>query len=645
MKKNRKVYHYKLRGLKKLRQSKIKLSVSRSMMTSKNRNYWKSARAVRKNRYNNTPVVDGIHGNSEIANVFKSKFSALYSSVPTTTEAMESLNENIDINVRNHCTDNANETDGHTHCHVIERNHVKSAIDKLKSSKIDQNGCIFSDSIIHGTELLFDYVCILFNAMICHSYAPPSFIKSSIIPIPKGTKATLTDSDKYRSIAISSILSKVLDYIIIDNQKLALQTSDYQFGFKSKSSTVLCTTMVTETIQYYTENGCKGVFLLLLDASKAFDKVVFHMLFNELIKKNVCTKIIKLLLYMYTNQDCDVQWEGAHSNMFKIFNGVKQGSVISPLLFTLYIDSLFLLLKQLGLGCHVGLTYAGAFGYADDIALVAPSLYCLKKMISICETFANKYSISFNPSKSKLLCFNVDSSKVAPVFINGKRVEVVQSDVHLGNYISTNITDRNIVGNVCDLYQRSNSVISDFNVCDSVSLDSLHQTYCMHMYGCELWNLSCSYVNKYIVAWRKIKRRLWRLPYTTHNNIVHNLSNDVAFQLDKRIVCFIHNALNHSNKVCRLLLLAKLHSISSTFATNYRHLCYKYELVQSDWHSGLAHLLGKVKMKYQNKNSQNCPANMSIIRELCDIRDGRHIACDIISKTEVCSLLDIICTE
>ena len=50
---------------------------------------------------------------------------------------------------------------------------------------------------------------------------------------------------------------------------------------------------------------------------------------------------------MYTNQNCDVQWDGAHSNMFKIFNGVKQGSVISPLLFTLYIDSLFLLLKQL----------------------------------------------------------------------------------------------------------------------------------------------------------------------------------------------------------------------------------------------------------------------------------------------------------
>ena len=110
----------------------------------------------------------------------------------------------------------------------------------------------------------------------------------------------------------------------------------------------------------------------------------------------------------------------------------------------------------------------------DDVMML------LKKMISVCETYANKYRITFNPSKSKLSCFDVDSSSVAPVFINGKRVEVVQSDVHLGNYISTNITDRNIGGHMSDLYQRSYSVISNFNVCDSVSLDSLHQTYCMH---------------------------------------------------------------------------------------------------------------------------------------------------------------------
>ena len=83
----------------------------------------------------------------------------------------------------------------------------------------------------------------------------------------------------------------------------------------------------------------------------------------------------------------------------------------------------------------------------------------------------------------------------------------VGSDKHLGNYISTNIADRNIVDNVYDLYQRSNWVISDFRVCDSSTLDCLHRTYCMHMYGCELWDLNRNYVKDFKVAWRKIKRR------------------------------------------------------------------------------------------------------------------------------------------
>ena len=67
------------------------------------------------------------------------------------------------------------------------------------------------------------------------------------------------------------------------------------------------------------------------------------------------------------------QMGDAASDSFGISNGVKQGGVFSPLLFRLYIDKLFLLLKESDMGCHVELTYAGAFGYADDIDLVAPS--------------------------------------------------------------------------------------------------------------------------------------------------------------------------------------------------------------------------------------------------------------------------------
>ena len=60
-------------------------------------------------------------------------------------------------------------------------------------------------------------------------------------------------------------------------------------------------------------------------------------------------------------------------------------------IYSIYIDNLFKELKQLGLGCHVGPTFAGAFGYADDVALIAPSLYALKKMISLCESYAEHH--------------------------------------------------------------------------------------------------------------------------------------------------------------------------------------------------------------------------------------------------------------
>ena len=82
---------------------------------------------------------------------------------------------------------------------------------------------------------------------------------------------------------------------------------------------------------------------------------------------------------MYTNLLCHVKWGDEKSASFGISNDVKQGGVILPLLFSLYIDELCLLLKESDIGCHIVLTHTGAFEYAGDIALVAPSLSSLKK--------------------------------------------------------------------------------------------------------------------------------------------------------------------------------------------------------------------------------------------------------------------------
>ena len=101
-------------------------------------------------------------------------------------------------------------------------------------------------------------------------------------------------------------------------EKIKIVIFRLQFDFKAKSSTVLCTTMVNETIQYYIQNVGQAVYLhvLLLDASKAFDKVSYEKLFTFLLARNVCPKIVKLLYYMYTHQKCHVRWKNEQSDFF-----------------------------------------------------------------------------------------------------------------------------------------------------------------------------------------------------------------------------------------------------------------------------------------------------------------------------------------
>ena len=137
--------------------------------------------------------------------------------------------------------------------------------------------------------------------------APRLFLRSTMIPIPKGGQFSSSNSDHFRSVAISSILSNILDYIIIDQQAHSLIPSDHQFGYKSNSLTVLCTTMLVETVQYYDENGRQPVYVLQLDVSINFDRVSHIRLFNVLLDENVCPYIVRHLCYMYLNQNCCVK--------------------------------------------------------------------------------------------------------------------------------------------------------------------------------------------------------------------------------------------------------------------------------------------------------------------------------------------------
>ena len=84
---------------------------------------------------------------------------------------------------------------------------------------------------------------------------------------------------------------------------------------------------------------------------------------------------------------------------FGVTNGVRQGGVLSPVLFTVCLDELLQRLSTLDIGRHVGLHYVGSLCYADDIALLAPSSSALRILLRECEPFATDHNLIFNAAK------------------------------------------------------------------------------------------------------------------------------------------------------------------------------------------------------------------------------------------------------
>ena len=120
-------------------------------------------------------------------------------------------------------------------------------------------------------------------------------------------KILSSDKNNYRPIALSSIISKVFEHIIIICLEEYLWTNDNQFGFKSGHSTDLCIYALTEFIKYF-QIRSTSVYVVFLGTSKAFYKISHWTLFKKLIDRHVLLYLVVIFCYWYQHQEMAVKW-------------------------------------------------------------------------------------------------------------------------------------------------------------------------------------------------------------------------------------------------------------------------------------------------------------------------------------------------
>ena len=576
MRATRAQYHYAIRQVKRNSSTIKATKMANALLKNDHNDFWSHVKKFSGSKTTLSNNIDGIVGQNNISELFADKYDILYKSVGYDKADMDKLYEDINNKIINA---------GFDKClyykYFINVDDISENVNKIKLGKTDGSSGIYSNHIINAGKKLHVLLSLLFNMMLVHGYSPHNFLLSTLVPIPKNKRQSLSDSDNYRAIALSNCLGKLLDNIILSKFGNTLSSCDLQFGFKKGHSTNKCTFVVNEIINYYNERET-NVYVTLLDASKAFDRVNYIKLFRLLLIKGLCPIYCRLLLNLYTNQKLNVKWGAFVSKEIDVKNGVKQGGVLSPILFTVYIDVLLKQLEVCKVGCHIRNIFLGALGYADDIILLSPTLCSLHKMLSIANSFSNDYDIIFNIKKTKFLVFPSSKCDVNVNNISFDNVNINKSECekHLGVFIGNNANTKNIQNAMSHFICQVNFINSVFKNVNSDVKIKLFNAYCMPLYGSVLWDFTCTDFVNICTKWRQSIRKLLNITPTTHNSLIHLICDTIPFenQIYRRFLTFLNSMKSSSNVILNVCLDLVINGSSSTCSGNLSYICSRFNI-------------------------------------------------------------------
>ena len=312
---------------------------------------------------------------------------------------------------------------------------IQDAIVKSKSNRAPGEDRVTIDMLKADPEMSAKCLVQLFNQVWQDEKVPESWQKGVIVKLPK--KGDLSLCGNWRGINLLSVPSKIFCRVILHRIKYSIEKTlrEEQAGFREGRS---CTDQifVLRTIIEQSLEWNSPVYVNFLDFEKAFDSVHHETLWKILQCYGIPGKIINILSDMYANNKCCVRHGEQHSEWFSINSGVRQGCVISPILFLIVIDWV---MRNSTTDKPRGITW-NAFNrlededFADDIALLSHSQQDMQEKTAKIEAYAKSVGLKINHSKSKIMKINANPN--TEVLINNTPLENVEEFKYLGSFLN-----------------------------------------------------------------------------------------------------------------------------------------------------------------------------------------------------------------
>ena len=277
---------------------------------------------------------------------------------------------------------------------------------------------------------------------------------------------------------------------------------------------------------------------------------------------------------------------GSNSDNFTIRNGTRQGSVISPSLFSCYINELLQRLREKNLGCSVAGVWMGASAYADDLFLLSPNRPTLQKMMNVCQDYGSEHNLAFStdpvPAKSKSKCIIFSGNKrlqemPPPIMLDGKALPYVDHLDHLGHVLHKSMSmEMDCTRATNSFKRRAHDIRDQLHFCQPRQVMKLVNTYVGDSYGSNLWRFDSNYVTSFYSRWNVTARNVFGVKFNTHVNVVEGfLCKDIVSlksQVLSRYPKFVRKLLHSTSKEVRFLSRIVLTDQRSNLCGNISYL-------------------------------------------------------------------------